>query len=399
MAIDENNIISAPVSLAEVESVLGSTNLSVYDAWLSNNVNKWSRYKPIFVSFDSTGIDFYFRGNGYSDEFAGLTRFGFVSWSAFASHMVASNGTLNSYNDWSYSRLKLASIPRRLSDFDGYYHDAQAPFGAFFIPPELGTYTSGSSQQAYLTEAIRADVDGLDESEPGSILMSQIKAPTLVGSEDVSLNKMFFGVALISRSGTPTVKWAKSEQALLNTSGEITHVWSVNMDVSDMTAGDYWAVPILTRSKVGSVSSTPTQICLVPDCVPVAVTIKSGSTDVYAIKAAWVTRQVVFLSDATDDSTGDAVVTANVVNSGTTAISCNYKFYTIQNGSTTQEHIQTGKISLSAGGTSILRANSFTVTKVEVQTMMVYLEISWYDGTANRTTTISTTLRVMESNI
>lgn len=408
MAIDtQNEIITAPVYMTDVDTVLDDGNVacSVYRACLSPNINKWSRYKPIFVTNEMTGINFHFRDyvtqHGWDSRLSGLKTNSYPSFSNLATKIDVTTGVPDLMRDWDYMQEKVAEdeAPKRLGDFDGYFHKAQPPFAGFAIPTELGTLTSGTLQQAVLVDALQTDTGTLDPTAPGSILLSQLKAPTMPGKADITLDKMFFGVVLITSNGTQECKWAKSENVTINldTTYPSTHVWSVDMSLSDVAAGTYWAVPVLTRKKIASHSTTPEQVCLVPNCKPIKVKVTSGTTNVGDVKAFWTSNRVSFPSNGSASATSTAVVGARVVSSASYDTRCDYTFYTTSGTDTAQKNKKTGSFTLnSKASRSLLFV--FDVTKENASSTHMVLKVEWGDANSvKRTTEITTDLLAVDS--
>ena len=230
MTDSENLIISAPnITPGEVKNLLGNPKTAVYNVCLSPNINEWSRYKPIYKA-GRTGIDFHFRGVGYDAALHGLVARSYSSWNSLANALI-SDGKLKAISDWSYDQniLKTSVAPKRLGDFDGYYHNATPPFAGFFCPPTLGNKTVGTQQKAYLLPALSTSVGADSPTAPGSISLAQIEAPAALNMDPATLADFFFGVALVSPNNAAVV-WAASEAAVVNADGTIAqHTYDVPM--------------------------------------------------------------------------------------------------------------------------------------------------------------------------
>lgn len=383
MTDSENLIITAPnITPGEVKNLLGNDKMSVADVCLSPNINEWSRYKPIY-KVGRTGIDFHFRGVGYDASLHGLVAKSYPNWMQLANTLVV-NGKLQTPSDWSYdqSQLKKNSIPKRLGDFDGYYHNAAPPFAGFSCPSVMGNKTAGSQQKAYLLPAIKTDIGADDLVAPGSIGLSQINAPSVANIATTTLNNFYFGVALISPQNA-TVAWAMSENAIQDViTGEIAHTYEVPMSLTSVTAGTYFAVPILTRVRVTSLQDTPQQICIVPNCSPIQVTVTDSSTVNEDLEVAF--TECKYIASVGDDTNGFVRSVIRAENTGSYTKRCTYTAYTTLNGGTTQLNVQTGEFNLAPKG-SYSFVYSIIASIQEARGTVVYVSVS-----ANRDDGIST---------
>lgn len=388
MTDSENLIITAPnITPGEVKNLLGNDKMSVADVCLSPNINEWSRYKPIYKA-GRTGIDFHFRGVGYDAALHGLVAKSYSSWANLAGSLI-SNGKLNALSDWSYDQrdLKSSITPKRLGDFDGYYHNAAPPFAGFFCPPTLGNKTAGSQQKAYLLPAIKTDIGADDPVAPGSIGLSQINAPSMANIATTTLNNFYFGVALIKPQNA-TVAWVLSENAMQDiTSGDIQHIYEVPMSLTSVAAGTYYAVPVLTRVRVTSLQDTPQQICIVPNCSPIQVTVSDSSTVNEDLEV--VIAECKFIS--TVDSTNGLIRSViRVENKGSYNKRCTYRAYTTSGNGTTEENVETGEFNVAAKSSySFAYSVSASITEARGTTVNVRIRANREDGISQQTITAS----------
>lgn len=127
-----NGIITAPVSIEDVKKVLNESSNDIATLCKSNNINMWSKYKPVnlrkkFVpdTLNSDGRSWtapsgrlgWWLGNNTVDD------------AALVIPLVTSKSNFdNNKAKWTYNKPYGGdSSPYRLSDFAGYYDDAQAP--------------------------------------------------------------------------------------------------------------------------------------------------------------------------------------------------------------------------------------------------------------------------------
>lgn len=137
------NIITAPVSILDVQSVLGTSNPNLDVLCKSDRINKWARYKPVTVANVLRQIT----QAELSNAKYGLTPA--LNSMLFSKSDSTESGTspvasateletvLNSNEQWTYNKPAGAmASPFRLSDFScpsdnnpgyGYYHDTHPP--------------------------------------------------------------------------------------------------------------------------------------------------------------------------------------------------------------------------------------------------------------------------------
>lgn len=127
-----NGIITAPVSIEDVKKVLNESSNDIATLCKNHNINMWSKYKPVklnkkFVT-DTLNSD----GKSWT---APSGRLGWwlgnnnVNDAALVIPLVTSKSDFdNNKAKWTYNKPYGGdSSPYRLSDFAGYYDDAQAP--------------------------------------------------------------------------------------------------------------------------------------------------------------------------------------------------------------------------------------------------------------------------------
>lgn len=389
MATDsENKTVTAPLSVTEVKAVLGENKDSVGGLCVSPNINQWSRYKPIYKAY--LDARFHFRAEGYGNSLHGL-KAKYYSTLGQIGNAIAAGGA----SDWTYDSAALMSerAPKRLGDFDGYFHNASAPFAGFYAPSSLSTTASGQMQQAYLMEGKQSDTGADNPTAPGSIRLSQIEM-AVPGMEATTLDKCYFGVALIKDGGSAV--WAQSETALIDgTTGEIeSHTYAVNMAVGDVPAGEYYAVPFLSRNAVNNISSSPGRLCMVPGCMPVRVTVTASVITREDIEA--IIARCVFTPLSGSGMQGVIRTAVNVISKATYAKHCTYKIYIEAEGGTHKSE-QSGEFSLAAGGIYTINYNPAS-TLDEAKTARVRVEIKTQraDGTQQ---TVSATASPLVSDV
>lgn len=131
------NGISAPVSIEDVQAVLGNSSNDLGTLIQTGLINKWAKYKPISVStlgvlttaqrqaanYGIANIPVWSEGKGDLNKMAS-----FWLLEDGSSTNSPDSGITNMSAFWAYSKPLGGSVsPFRLGDFDGYLHDAEEP--------------------------------------------------------------------------------------------------------------------------------------------------------------------------------------------------------------------------------------------------------------------------------
>lgn len=129
MAHTNTGIISAPVSFADVNAVLGTRHTDLATLCKDNNINMWAARKPIFNTKVTVLTDADWKGNsrtltGYKTG-GGIKKWANV-YAQYISGMGSSTGSPAS-QIWAYDKPASGSA-YRLSDFAGYYHNVGRAF-------------------------------------------------------------------------------------------------------------------------------------------------------------------------------------------------------------------------------------------------------------------------------
>ena len=136
-----NGIIQAPVSIADVKTVLGETSNDLAALCRSDKINMWAKYKPVELNKTFTSDEFDFENRKWRDN-ATWYRGADFEGVGISGIKIAHSSTLQSLTELydkglgSWSRVKVGSTfacPYRLSDFVGYKHAATAPFKRPFV--------------------------------------------------------------------------------------------------------------------------------------------------------------------------------------------------------------------------------------------------------------------------
>ena len=136
-----NGIIQAPVSIADVKTMLGETSNDLATLCRSDKINMWAKYKPVELNKTFTSDEFDYENRKWRDN-ATWYRGADFEGVGICGIKIAHSSTLQSLTDLydkgqsNWSRVKVGSTfacPYRLSDFIGYKHAATAPFKRPFV--------------------------------------------------------------------------------------------------------------------------------------------------------------------------------------------------------------------------------------------------------------------------
>lgn len=129
MAHTNTGIISAPVSFADVNAVLGTRHTDLAALCTDNNINMWAARKPIFNTKVTVLTDADWKGNGRTlsgyKTGGGIKKWADV-YAQYISNINESTGSVVS-QVWAYDKPASGSA-YRLSDFAGYYHNVGRAF-------------------------------------------------------------------------------------------------------------------------------------------------------------------------------------------------------------------------------------------------------------------------------
>lgn len=151
---NQSGIISAPVSINDVQTVLGtSQNGDLGSLILNGNINKWSKKKPVphsnlFASNppDKGGDSVWYKAGTFGLDIRKATSI---------TDLINNQHTLSQYN---YNRpTGGVNSPFRLLDFNGYYHLAEHPI-TVFDSMDTG-YTTGTTPRTPIVVALRSVSD------------------------------------------------------------------------------------------------------------------------------------------------------------------------------------------------------------------------------------------------
>lgn len=227
-----NGIITAPVSIDDVNNVLGHGSTDLGTLCMSSKINKWSRYKPVqYSGLTTEGNPNWYRAR---DSKCGLT----IPITTSRSEIVNmyNNGTA----DWTYNPPTGGEYPFRLLDFDKYQHNATAAIG----PVKILTSVPKSGR---LTCAVIMNQDNIQDSElkAGGLSLSEIYV-----SGDYLSNWYFGGIITDTNNNIKIYATGRYIESGEN-KGNYTHDFP-EFKVNSLTVGsNYYFYPIMGRYSQG----------------------------------------------------------------------------------------------------------------------------------------------------
>lgn len=213
---NSSGIISAPVSMKDVQTVLGDSSTSLASLCTSLSISMWAKYKPVPSNEKFLDIKTGYRGKGYNCG---------ISYSTANSVSGIRELYSQTNNGYSYERPSVY----RLADFNGYNHRAEAPIQGYSFESEcVNTNFTCSCEQGITTTT-------------GDVLT--IKDILNLTDDD----NYYFGVGLCKGTNTTPTFFKTADTAF---------DYSVSFKGSTLTAGTYTVVPFLSSVKYEGINET-----------------------------------------------------------------------------------------------------------------------------------------------
>lgn len=123
-------IISAPVSIADVQSVLGNGSTDLGTLCRALQINKWAKYKSVIKNLIDTTSQLDSNKNWLSSAtwWKGTSGNCGITYTTYSTPSAARTAILNASSVWGYEPPSGgSSAPYRLIDFNQYNHNAPSP--------------------------------------------------------------------------------------------------------------------------------------------------------------------------------------------------------------------------------------------------------------------------------
>ena len=254
-----NGIIQAPVSIADVRTVLGETSNDLATLCRSDKINMWAKFKPVELNKPFTSDEFDFQNNRWRDDASWFKGVDFVE-NGICGLKVTHGGSLEAVidlydkNTAGWKRVKpgtTLACPYRLTDFIGYKHTATPPFAKPIITSK--THESGSVIATAMMKSLGVEYE-------------------LTVANLGVLSETYFGLALKNAAGQ--IAYFKTSDRPLKNGSVIVEIKN-----GSLAPGSYTAYVFLCSSAL-SLNTPPLQATTyytVPDFTPSAVEIVSDA--------------------------------------------------------------------------------------------------------------------------
>nr|DAI28399.1 MAG TPA: hypothetical protein [Caudoviricetes sp.] len=216
-----NGIIQAPVSIADVKTVLGETSNDLATLCRSDKINMWAKFKPIELNKPFTSDEFDFENRKWRDNATWFKGANFEE-DGICGMKVAHSSSLQSLTDlydkgkadWEHVKVGTTfACPYRLSDFIGYKHAATAPFKA-------PTITSKTHESGSVVAVMMMKNAGLEYE----LTMKDLGV----------LSEAYFGLALKNNAGQ--IAYFKTSETPLKDGGSLVEIGNGNLAVGNYKA-------------------------------------------------------------------------------------------------------------------------------------------------------------------
>lgn len=227
----------APISPDDVRAVINENSYDVATLCMSLKINKWAKYKPLNIDQPQDIV---------MSQRAAINH-GLTPPKLYTdSKTDLVNGLKAGTSEWIYTR-PTASCMKRLTDFDGYDHNARSPFGTIVGPID---HIIGQN-----TNFVIPAMSPVYAENGTSLVLSDFQ------NIDYDFKNWYFSILLYNASRY----WiASAENNMQTTAGD----WQVNFGTSINSAsyaGKYTAMPFLSSHKwvVGAAEPAKFKACAI----------------------------------------------------------------------------------------------------------------------------------------
>lgn len=338
---NSNGIISAPVSVDDVVTVLGATRFDVgyLCANMDKKINRWAKHKPVPMAVNDTTENTY---KGKDGDCAVVPPKILTS----RDQLIASLED-DSY-EWTYNAPRGGvQEPFRLTDFDGYDHFARSPFGHL-----LDMEFVLSSIEPVIIQAIA----------PNTMSESSLKISDFVRS-DLKLGDWYFGVIL--HNSTYTIL-ATSTRTMNE-----GNAWQVDFGYLSVSFhGEYRAVPFLSSKPWTAFGQHPSPVNMVTIEDQGATVVLKTQTETYVV-------------GITSYFTGERTLYYSMKITNTTAYARNFNNCVLQvasslNGDNASTIATLGNITVN-GNSSVTKTGTVTLARTDASSFYRYIGL-YYTG-------------------
>lgn len=240
---NSNGIITAPVSIEDVATTLGSGSRDLGTLCKHTNINVWSKYKPVRWN-NKPGINLTSAEWWKAED--GSCGINFTNAKATDYAGIIAKFTSDKKNGWVHNPPTGGNYDYRLLDFENYKQDAEPMISSFNVDAKVA---EGGVLHAYYDY----NESETEEGVPASLKFSDIKA-----DGTALLSSYAFGVVVTDSNGT-------YKGRALNGSGGL-----VEYSVVGLTLGStYKAYPVLAKTAVDQFDEDVTNVFFtLPNAAP-----------------------------------------------------------------------------------------------------------------------------------
>lgn len=321
-----NNVITAPVSIYDVQRCLGLSSNDVGTLCASERIKRWAKFKPVNIGGTyggSTYINTYpllnsstkrwdeslsFQWWRDTNRHNNLSRYGIIpviATSASALYTKYAEG-----GEWLYyPPMGGSNYPYRLIDFNQYYHNAPEPAGL-----EIGNFTKNITGSWTISFALPSSQDDADPVSQRNYVVPKDILRTLWPATQANPNPPYYGIMIYNPRNSSICAVVTSDTI----SGTDTMINGINVLEYDK---DYYIIPFYSNQQIslGRVLGGATLAAIPNSSMGIMHTSQSGTQEYgrYILKATF------------PSTTGRLVV--NVAISTETYAGVQYSSHTFQN--------------------------------------------------------------------
>lgn len=293
-----NNVITAPVSIYDVQRCLGLSSNDVGTLCASERIKRWAKFKPVNIGGTyggSTYINTYpllnastkrwdeslsFQWWRDTNRHNNLSRYGIIpviATSASALYTKYSEG-----GEWLYyPPMGGSNYPYRLIDFNQYYHNAPEPTGL-----EIGNFTKNITGSWTISFALPSSQDDADPVSQRNYVVPKDILRTLWPATQANPNPPYYGIMIYNPRdvNNPICAVVTSDTI----SGTDTMINGINVLEHDK---DYYIIPFYSNQQIslGRVLGGATLAAIPNSSMGIMHTSQSGTQEYgrYILKATF----------------------------------------------------------------------------------------------------------------
>lgn len=291
-----NNVITAPVSIYDVQRCLGLSSNDVGTLCASERIKKWAKFKPVNIGGTyggSTYINTYpllnastkrwdeslsFQWWRDTNRHNNLSRYGIIpviATSASALYTKYAEG-----GEWLYyPPMGGSNYPYRLIDFNQYYHNAPEPAGL-----EIGNFTKNITGSWTISFALPSSQDDADPVSQRNYVVPKDILRTLWPATQADPNPPYYGIMIYNPRDSSICAVVTSDTI----SGTDTMINGINVLEYDK---DYYIIPFYSNQQIslGRVLGGATLAAIPNSSMGIMHTSQSGTQEYgrYILKATF----------------------------------------------------------------------------------------------------------------